>query len=147
IINTTESLKSAFTLSGFYELRNNPGGENGNSSGITDELDGRMDKFKLYNIALTGPEIQAIYNEEYKVIVEPDPCDDYYLVYEIGDNSGSGSKEISIREGDSIRLTINDENVDYVVKDPDGVEIPNGIINNITESGIYTVTATLNQLE
>ncbi|HUH29511.1 galactose oxidase-like domain-containing protein, partial [Gelidibacter sp.] len=147
IINTTESLKSAFTLSGFYELRNNPGGENGNSSGITDELDGRMDKFKLYNIALTQTEIQAIYNEEYKVVVEPDPCDDYYLVYEIGDNSGSGSKEISIREEDSIRLTLNDENVDYVVRGPDGVEITNGIINNITESGIYTVTATLNQLE
>ncbi|MBO3097274.1 galactose oxidase-like domain-containing protein [Gelidibacter pelagius] len=141
-----ESVYNAFTLSGFYELRDNPGGEDGNSSGITDELDGRMDKFKLYNIALTEAEIQAIYNEEYKVVVEPDPCDDYYLVYEIGDNSGSGSKEISIREGDSIRLTLNDENVDYIVRGPDGVEIINGVINNIIESGVYTVTATLSEV-
>ncbi|MBA6152939.1 LamG-like jellyroll fold domain-containing protein [Gelidibacter maritimus] len=145
IINTTESLKSAFTLSGFYELRDNPGGTAGNSSGISDELDGRMDKFKLYNIALTHDEIQAIYNEEYEVVVEPDPCDDYYLVYEIGENSGSGSKEISIREGDSIRLTLNDENVQYIVRNPDGVEIPDGIIENIMESGEYTITTILNE--
>lgn len=151
IINTAQFPNNAFTLSGFYDDRV-PGVTEGmpadaNGSGITDELDGRMDNFKLYNIALTQEEIRAIYNKEYKVEEEEDPCDDYYLVYEIGDNSGSGSKEIDIREGDSIRLTLNDETVDYIVTGPDGQEIPDGIINNITQSGVYTVATTLNQLE
>lgn len=139
-INTENFPNNVFTLSGFYEMRPKPIVSHGNRSGITDELDGRMDKFKLYNIALSKGEIEAIYNEEIKTELEEDPCDEFYLVYEIGDNIGSGSNEISIREGNTIKLSLNDQNVDYIVRDPNGVEIPHGIIENITESGEYTIS-------
>ncbi|MFP4845586.1 discoidin domain-containing protein [Winogradskyella sp. PE311] len=64
-INTEVAGDDTFTLSGFYDTQTIgqlPGYANG--SGITDELDGSMDKFKLYNIALTSQDIQNIYNEE-----------------------------------------------------------------------------------
>src|SRR5690606_15144053 len=88
---------STFTLSGFY----NPYTESNIpvhniANGITDELDGRMDKFKLYNTALTEEEIQQIYNEEL-VVVEDDPCDDYVLVYELNGKKDRAVKELAVK--------------------------------------------------
>ncbi|MFT5847916.1 discoidin domain-containing protein [Psychroserpens sp.] len=64
LINTQDPVYDTFTLSGFYDSRPLPVVAYGNSSGITDELDGSMDKFKLYNVALTAEDVQNIYNNE-----------------------------------------------------------------------------------
>ena len=58
------SPNSKFTVSGFYEHRTNlPVVPYGNSSGITDELDGRLDDFRVYNQALSNFQIRTIYED------------------------------------------------------------------------------------
>jgi len=54
---------SSVTVSGFYDDRDLPFRPWGNESGITDEVDGRIDEFVVYNVALGDEEIANIYNE------------------------------------------------------------------------------------
>ena len=51
-----------FTSSGFYDIRPRPVKPYGNSSGISDELDGRLDELKVFNKALGSEEIVNYYN-------------------------------------------------------------------------------------
>ncbi len=139
-------LYNDFTLSGFYETRQYPIVNYGNQSGITDELDGRMDKFKLYNIALTELEILRIYNEEKRIVVDQDPCDEFTLVYEINGKRDRGANQISVRHGAAIGLSLNVADVDYVVTDSNNNVIVGGIIPNITISEDYTVAATFSEI-
>lgn len=136
-INTTNTEYNTFTLSGFYDERTRPVVSSGNKSGISDELDGRMDKFKLYNTALTAQEIKAIYDNEIDVIVAESPCDAIALEYEVNGERDSRRKEITVRQGDTIGLFLDVEDIDYTVSNPDGIELPNHVIENITQSGLY----------
>jgi len=69
-INTVDPIYNTFTLAGFYDIRPAPVVGYGNSSGITDELDGSMDKFKLYNVALSAQDIQDIYLNELGIDID-----------------------------------------------------------------------------
>jgi len=60
ILNPNESNFSTFTTSGFYQRLQNPSG-NYNGSGVTDELDGRIDELKVYNRVLSRNEIVSQY--------------------------------------------------------------------------------------
>tara|TARA_R110002049_G_scaffold181272_2_gene348508 strand:+ start:113843 stop:119266 length:5424 start_codon:yes stop_codon:yes gene_type:complete len=51
-----------FTSSGFYDIRPGPVKPYGNASGISDELDGRLDELKVFNKALGSEEIVNYYN-------------------------------------------------------------------------------------
>ncbi|MGC1632062.1 MAG: galactose oxidase-like domain-containing protein [Gelidibacter sp.] len=157
IITNENNPFSTFTLSGFYDRRTEGIGTtetlpvNANLSGITDELDGRMDKFKLYNIALTPEDIQRIYNEERKVVVNEDPCDDVSLVYDINGKKDHGLKEIVVREGDNIELSLELEDADYAITSVTYGEnnIPSSsIITSITsaQTGTYKVNYALKKI-
>ncbi len=52
---------STFTTSGFYDDRATPVVPYGNQSGLTDELDGRMDELKVFNKALGAEEIKTFF--------------------------------------------------------------------------------------
>jgi hypothetical protein len=52
-VNASDALYENFTISSFY-----------NSSGVTGQLNGGIDKFKLYNAALSDEDVQTIYDEE-----------------------------------------------------------------------------------
>ncbi|UOY06097.1 DUF1929 domain-containing protein [Muricauda sp. SCSIO 64092] len=56
ILETTDPTYSAFTSSGFYDVRTDL-----SPSGITDELDGRIDELKVYNRVLSLDEINAVF--------------------------------------------------------------------------------------
>ncbi|WP_051209827.1 discoidin domain-containing protein [Gelidibacter mesophilus] len=144
-INTQDPLYNTFTLSGFYDRRPAPVVAYGNSSGITDELDGSMDKFKLYGIALTAEEIQNIYNNERGVVVDGKSCEDLEIVYEINGVRNSGATEITVNEGDDVGLFLNIETVDHTLRAPDGSILNNNIITDITnaQAGLYTINTTL----
>lgn len=146
LINTNEPVYNTFTLSGFYDRRPGPVVPGGNSSGVTDELDGRMDNFRLYNVALTPEEIQRIYADEHKVTPEVHPCDEFEIVYEINGERTIGVSQISVRDGEQVTLSLNAEGVEYIVKGPDGAIIPDGVIDSIHDSGEYTVTAVLTEI-
>ncbi|MEE4248258.1 MAG: LamG domain-containing protein, partial [Kangiellaceae bacterium] len=61
-LRNDSSPNSRFTASGFYEHRTNlPVVPYGNESAITDELDGRLDDFRIYRRALSSQEIRDIY--------------------------------------------------------------------------------------
>ena len=145
-INTQESLYNTFTLGGFYDRRQAPGGVRGNSSGITDELDGSMDKFKLYNVALTEQEILRIYNDELaslEIVVEDNSCENLEIVYEINGERNGGVSEITVNAGDEVGLFLSSQSVPYIVKDPGGILLNSHIISNITtaQAGVYSVSA------
>ncbi|OBR40598.1 hypothetical protein A9200_15170, partial [Maribacter hydrothermalis] len=63
LLRNDSNVRSNFTISGFYEHRTNlPVVPYGNKSGITDELDGRIDDFKLFKRPLSANEIKQYYN-------------------------------------------------------------------------------------
>ncbi|WP_169817225.1 LamG-like jellyroll fold domain-containing protein [Gelidibacter algens] len=139
-MNTSDEFFNTFTVSGFYERRLRsalPTGSNG--SGISDELDGRMDKFKLYNIALTAQEISSIYNKERDVVNVEGPCDEVALEFELNGVRDGRRKEITVREGDTVGFFLDVEGIDYTVSDPFEVQLSDNVIENITQSGLYTV--------
>lgn len=150
-ITTNESPFNTFTLSGFYDRRLKLDPSSGlpsysNGSQITDELDGRMDNFKLYNIALTEAEIQSIYSKERKIVVNDDPCDDIALVYDINGKKDSDLKEIMVREGDNIELSLDVPGIDYTVTfEDDTTPLSSPVINSITsaQAGLYKVNYAL----
>lgn len=139
IINTADSEYNTFTLSGFYDDRPRPVVTGGNMSGITDELDGRMDKFKLYNAALTAQEIKSIYNKEVDIVKVEGPCDEVSLEYELNGVRDGRRKEITVREGDTLGFFLDVEGIDYTVKTPSEIELPGHVIESITQSGLYEV--------
>jgi len=61
-MNSVDPNFSSFTSSGFYETNPDPD-PSYNDSGVTDELDGRIDELKVFNIALSPSEIDAYYQQ------------------------------------------------------------------------------------
>jgi hypothetical protein len=59
-MNSVDPNFSSFTSSGFYETNPDPD-PSYNDSGVTDELDGRIDELKVFNIALSPSEIDVYY--------------------------------------------------------------------------------------
>ncbi|NHF61237.1 DUF1929 domain-containing protein, partial [Flavobacteriaceae bacterium TP-CH-4] len=55
-LETSQQYQSSFTTSGFYDDR-----QPQSLSGITDELDGRIDELRVYNKALSASEITSFY--------------------------------------------------------------------------------------
>ncbi|SDI03241.1 discoidin domain-containing protein [Winogradskyella thalassocola] len=146
-INTTDPLYDTFTLSGFYDKRPAPVVGYGNSSGVTDELDGSMDKFKLYNVALSPEEIQSIYDSERGVVVGDNSCENLEIVYDINGDIDSGFSEISVNVGDDVGLFLNSESIDYTLRAPDGSIINSNVLDDITlaQSGLYSINSTLSK--
>ncbi len=63
-LRNDSSPNSRFNISGFYEHRTDlPVVPFGNQSAITDELDGRMDDYRIYRRALSSQEVENIYLE------------------------------------------------------------------------------------
>ncbi len=142
---------SNFTLSGFYDRRSASGVgllPYANRSGITDELDGRMDKFKLYNVALTEAEIKNIYSNESDVVLKTGPCDDVVLSYEVNGSGKKRAKEISVLEGDNVSLFLDPEILDYTITGSGGNVLSSNVMENITlgQSDIYTVHYLLKEI-
>lgn len=148
-INTLDPFYNTFTLSGFYDKRNMPVVPYGNSSGITDELDGSMDKFKLYNVALTAQEIQEIYTNEKSIVIDDKACENLSIVYEVNGQSGTGDSEITVNQGDDVSLSLSSEDVDYTLRAPDGSILSNNLLENITiaQSGLYSINSPLNEFQ
>jgi hypothetical protein len=121
----------------------------GNSSGITDELDGRMDKFKLYDIALTSEEIQNIYNNEKGFVIDEKACENLSIVYEVNGQSDTGDSEIIVNEGDDVSLYLSSDEVDFITIAPDGSILNINLIENITtaQSGLYTIYSPLSEFQ
>lgn len=140
-INTTDPLYNTFTLSGFYDKRPAPVVPYGNSSGITDELDGSLDKFKLYNVALTEQEIRVIYNKEKGIVIDDRSCENLTIVYEVNGVSGSGDSEITVNVGDDVELSLSSEAVDFTLRGPDGSILTSNMITDITipQAGLYSI--------
>lgn len=156
-INDENAVFNTFTLSGFYDNRTKTSPPRlphySNESGITDELDGRMDKFKLYDVALTDEEIQRIYNEEVHIVKNTNPCDDIVIAYDVNGSKDSGAEELSLRQGDTIELIPEGgEKVKFVVDSfigPQGQVLTDGKISNIQpgQSGTYRVNYTIKETD
>lgn len=156
-INDESTVFNNFTLSGFYDNRTKSSLPSrlpsySNASGITDELDGRMDKFKLYDVSLTIEEIQRIYNDEVRIVKNENPCDDVVLAYNINGKKDSGAQELSLRQGDNIELFVEGENADFVVKSiigPGNQILSSAVINNMqpNQSGTYRINYTIKETD
>ncbi|GGG42569.1 hypothetical protein GCM10011414_10190 [Croceivirga lutea] len=116
---------SKMTVSGFYDgnIDNNrilPIKEWGNESGITDEVDGRIDDFKIYNVALGAEEIANIFKEGLATNNSEVPnCEGNYLTveYKIGTGNWqtSTTNRIVANEGDEIFIRAKDFNGEYFI--------------------------------
>ncbi|WP_223266448.1 galactose oxidase-like domain-containing protein [Gelidibacter gilvus] len=148
-INAPDNLtNNTFTLSGFYDSRKSGLPSYTNYNGISDELDGRMDKFKLYDVALSEAEILAIYNKERQDLVSEGPCDDFTLSYEVNeDDRFNLRKEISVVVNDKVNFFIDDDKAEFTIKNPQGDLLDGHVLQNMTtaQSGEYTINVTLQQ--
>ncbi|WP_276392934.1 T9SS type A sorting domain-containing protein, partial [Eudoraea chungangensis] len=107
-LNPSEPNFSSFTASGFYERRTNPS-SNYNGSGVTDELDGRIDALKVFNRALSGDEILPYYQEGEGLSTVPD-CPDGTIVaeYKINDQDWQTGTVMNVAEGDIVYIRARD---------------------------------------
>jgi PKD repeat protein len=106
--NDTESELSNFTLSGFYDQRTQAQLPSySNQSGITDEVNGKMDNVQVYNTVLGPEEIQNIFNEGLATgdILATD-CQNNLIVLEYKVNDGNwqtnSNNRIVAVEGDEV---------------------------------------------
>ncbi len=101
-LQTTGEFMSSFTTSGFYDRR-----QAQSLSGITDELDGRIDELKVFNTALGGQEIRTFYNlgiaQDNPSVVE---CAENTIVaqYKIGDGSWQTGGTVFAAVGEEVYL-------------------------------------------
>ncbi|AZQ58464.1 DUF1929 domain-containing protein [Maribacter sp. MJ134] len=100
---------SSFTASGFYEHR--PVGNqilidnNYNESGVTDEIDGRIDELKVYNTALGPQEIKAFYDLGVGLQgVQNCPTGTITAEYRIGNGSWNTGNNINVPEGSEVYI-------------------------------------------
>ena len=105
--DTTSEL-SSFTISGFYDERTSaqlPG--YANQSGITDEVNGKMDNVQVYNTVLGQEEIKNLFNEGLDTgEVLSGNCQGNYIALEYKINDGNwetnANNRIVATEGDEV---------------------------------------------
>ena len=100
---------SSFTVSGFYDQRPLPVRPYGNRSGITDEVDGRMDELKVFSSALGQDEIRTMFERGLATgNIAAAGCQGSYLVPEYSINEGEwrtdSNNRIVATEGDRVRV-------------------------------------------
>ena len=100
---------SSFTVSGFYDQRPLPVRPYGNRSGITDEVDGRMDELKVFSSALGQDEIRTMFERGLATgNIAAAGCQGSYLVPEYSINEGEWrtdpNNRIVATEGDRVRV-------------------------------------------
>ncbi|WP_185783612.1 galactose oxidase-like domain-containing protein, partial [Croceivirga lutea] len=138
---------SRFTASGFYEHRTNlPVIPSGNRSAITDELDGRLDDFKIYRRALTSSEISGLYQEGLNTGTPGIPdCTVSQIVpeFKIGPNGNwTTGNLVTAPYGSQIFIRAKNYNGEYIITTPayDGPTISSA--NNtdrLTNEGAYQI--------
>ncbi|PCE62621.1 PKD domain-containing protein [Sediminicola luteus] len=115
---------SNFTISGFYEHRTNlPVVPYGNKSGITDELDGKLDRLQIYRKALSSTQIKGLYLEGLNTGVPNIPdCTDNLLVpeYKIGDSGDwKIGKQVKAPLGSKVYIRARNSNGEYFISTSD----------------------------
>lgn len=111
---------NAFSTSGFYERRTNPSGDY-NGSGVTDELDGRIDELKVYNKVLSAEEIREVF-EVGEALAEVTDCPEGTIVteFKIGaSGTWTESPNINAPEGSEVYIRAKDYVGDYFVTTPE----------------------------
>lgn len=119
----------SFTSSGFYEQRTTPG-QDGlptryNGSGITDEIDGRIDELKIYKKALGQP---AIHDEFEAGLATGVPnliaCAPGAITsqYQIGAAAVQTGEFVTVSEGEDIVLSASTASATYYITPPSADE-------------------------
>ncbi len=109
VINDAPGDASAFTSSGFYEQRDPAGpfltGAGYNQSGVTDEIDGRIDELKVYNKALGAEEIKAFFDLGSGLAGVPDcPQGTITAEFKIDDGEWTAGNNVNAPEGSRVYL-------------------------------------------
>lgn len=163
--NDLSSRFSKFTSSGFYDHRYDPDDpanlpasaipdipDYGNTSGITDEISGKIDQLRVYNKVLNPAEIQALYQEGLDQnnpnVVE---CQSYLVAeYRIGQNgSPIVGNTIVAAEGSEVFIRARNFNGEYFVTTPqyDGPTFSTvANSNRFTSDGWYQLDTHVNIL-
>ena len=118
VLNTAEANFSSFTTSGFYERRTNPAsGYNG--SGVTDELDGRIDEVKVFNRVLNAGQVKFYYDQGVGLTGVPD-CPQGTLVVEYRHNGGEWTtgNTLNAELGDEVYIRARDYSGQYYLTTP-----------------------------
>ena len=117
-----ESDFNAFSTSGFYERRTPAQiGEPTNNSGVTDEIDGRIDELKVYNQVLSAAQIKAAFQLG-EVLPEVPDCPEGTIVAEFRMGTTgpwSDSANINASEGQEVYIRAKDFAGDYIVTTPE----------------------------
>ncbi len=102
-----EQFYSSFTASGFYDKRALPVVPTGNSSGITDEIDGRLDELKVFKKALGDEEIKMFFQLGQQT-GNPDvpDCPEGTIVaeFKVGDGAWTQGEYINAPEGSVVLI-------------------------------------------
>ncbi len=102
-LNSAEANFSAFTASGFYQRDPNVV-PSYNGSGVTDEINGKIDEFKVFNKALGAQEIQAFFELGQAQGVGVPVCPDGTITaeYKIGNGAWIAGNNINVPEGSEV---------------------------------------------
>lgn len=130
---------SKFTVSGFYEHRTDlPVVPYGNRSGITDELDGKMDDFRIYNVSLSDFQIRSIYEAGLNELPSEIPdCGQNRIIaeYRIG-SSGEWIEGSLVRAPQDSEVFIRAKNYDgeYFITTP---QIDGPTFSSLTDTDVF----------
>ena len=120
IFDTTNPNFSSFTSSGFYEDRDPLSIPGYNQSGVTDEVNGKIDELKVYNKALGAEEIRVFYNLGTGV-PDVNSCPEGTITaqYKIGTGSWVTGNNINATEGEEIYIRANTTATEYLITIPE----------------------------
>ncbi|WP_411030386.1 LamG-like jellyroll fold domain-containing protein, partial [Spongiimicrobium sp. 3-5] len=118
VLNPSEPNFSDYGVSGFYERRTDPDpGYNG--SGVTDELDGRIDEVKVYNKVLTAAEIKAFFDLGAGLPTVPNcPPGTIVVEFKVGTGPWTEGSNINASEGDEVFIRAKDYVGEYFATTP-----------------------------
>jgi hypothetical protein len=119
VLNPSEPNFSSFTTSGFYERLANPApGYNG--SGVTDELDGRIDELKVFNKALSAAEIKTFFELGQGLPGSSNcPTGTITIEYKLGNGGWTEGSNINVSEGDEVYIRAKDYVGTYFLTTPE----------------------------
>ncbi len=140
---------TSFTSSGFYEYRNPTGtfltGQNYNQSGVTDEINGRIDELRVFNKALGAGEIKAFFEQGIGLptvaICQPSSI---IAEYKIGNGPWIQGKNINVPEGQQVFLRAITTGTYYITTSEKNYQAPTFIsATNFTQANGYQVDTQL----
>ncbi|MEO0507486.1 MAG: PKD domain-containing protein [Bacteroidota bacterium] len=111
---------SKFTVSGFHDIRTMPVQPYGNSSGVTDEIDGKIDELQIFNVALGPEEVFGLYqlgvNQNNPNVPE---CDGNEIAFEYKINGSSWitgqNNRFTVNAGDEVFIRAKDYSGQYFI--------------------------------